>query len=273
MSPKPLWIVVGYGRMGAALAHGLRGHAEVRVGTRPGGSRRAARAARFGAPSPSDWQRATGVLLAVPDDSVRDVAADIAPLCGGKAVLVHCAGALTLRPLRTRPLMERGSLHPLCAVSSRGDTLAGHGAAIAGSSPGVIRRLGELCRHLGLFAFQVPEKNRGRYHAAAVLAAGGMVTLAACAVGVAKQAGLSRRQAEQALFRLAADSLQGARLRGVSQALTGPWVRGDVRTTATHLRALSRNPRALYSALAEQSLGLLPKPSRQRLAKLLKPTR
>jgi len=59
---------------------------------------------------------------------------------------------------------------------------------------------------------------------------------------------------------------------GPSSAFSGPLVRGDAETIASHLNALraNREARAVYVALARSALKHLPVKNRERIAKLLR---
>src|SRR5512142_1297762 len=138
--------VVGAGRLGRALAAGLR-EAGVEVDGPLG----------RGARCPG----ADVVILAVPDGEIANAAAAIGP----GPLVGHCSGATTLDPLAPH---EAFSLHPLMTVPADGPAqLAGASAAIAGSTPrarGVSHR---LALHLGLTPIDVADEDRAAYHAAA----------------------------------------------------------------------------------------------------------
>jgi predicted short-subunit dehydrogenase-like oxidoreductase (DUF2520 family) len=59
---------------------------------------------------------------------------------------------------------------------------------------------------------------------------------------------------------------------GASASFSGPFVRGDVKTIAQHLRALRRIPpaRGVYIALARAALQYLPTKNRKALVQVLK---
>jgi len=272
-------VVVGLGRLGSALAVRLRRAGwPVQVRTQsPSGRRQATRLGLREADAKA-LGAAELCLLAVPDAAVASVAAAVAPRLGKATGLVHCAGALTLDVLASaaggRPI---GSFHPLVNVTGPSTPLAGHAVAVATRSRVLAPRLGALARALGLIPVQVPESGRAAYHAGALLAASGLVAHLDAAVAAWRAAGVSERDALEALVPLMRSALDGVEERGLVGALTGPVVRGDAEVVQAHLRALPRDVLPLYRALASRVLDRvadrLARPTVLRLNALLGPRR
>lgn len=260
-APKPSVYVVGAGRLGSAVARGLK-QAGWKVGawTRtPGPRPRGHFRARTG-PLPRAVGEADLVFLAVPDRAIHEMAERLASegLAREGQVVAHLSGALQLAALEPagRAGAALGSLHPLLAVSAGDVPLVGAAAALAGDPP-ARRLLQRAAEDLGLATFEVPEDQRVRYHAAASLAANGLVALADQAVGVLWAAGVPIQQAFRALIPLLASSLQGLANRGLPDALTGPIARGDAEVVDAHLHALAGTPALdTYVALSRTALRL-----------------
>jgi predicted short-subunit dehydrogenase-like oxidoreductase (DUF2520 family) len=241
------------------LARGLRrGGWAVAVQARTEEAERRAARDGFRRADEAAWAAAQLCLLCVPDAAVADAARQAAPRLSSRAGLVHCAGALTLRPLAEAGAPNHGSFHPLCAISDAHDPLAGSAVALAATDARLLRRLRGLARALGMRPIEVPEAGRAAYHAGAVLAAGGMVALAAAAVEALAHAGVERGAAVRALLGLMKSALRGAERRGLAHGLTGPVARGDVATVREHLRALPAHLVPLYRELSRQALRLAP---------------
>lgn len=204
----------------------------------------------------------TALVLAVPDDAlaeaVHEIAA-VAPAPPGCAAF-HLAGALStdvLGPLHAAGYAI-GSLHPLQSVAdawSGGDRLLGSGFAAAGE-PAAIATARRLVNALGGKIFIVPPKLRPLYHAAAVTASNYLVTLAATAARLLEQAGVDDVDAMCVLLPLMRGTLDNLSDLGVSAALTGPVVRGDIDTVRLHLARLSADERTLYCTLGLATLQL-----------------
>lgn len=264
-----LWIV-GAGKMGLALGlllHLSHGIASLTFTARSPGPpphplflRARPRARYFPGPVPPG-QGTTGMVIAVPDAAVRDVAAQLAagPLPPGLPVL-HVSGALgvdVLAPLAARGCSV-GTLHPLCAVA---DPVEGaqrlRGAAFGVEGEGPARELAErIVRAAGGISLPVHPDGKAVYHAAAVFASNFLVSLLSVAERLMERAGVPPEGVREALVQLAEGAVENVRDHGPAGALTGPVVRGDVETVRLHLSRLSGDERALYSLLAREALSL-----------------
>ena len=254
--------VVGWGRMGSALALQARAGGVRLVGALSRHQSSIARARRAGVAASKVQPRSLAadlVVLAVPDGAIAAAARALARVSlSPGATVAHLSGALDLAPLA--PLQGRaslGSLHPLCSVASSETPLAGASCAVDGDRA-ARRRLLALARAVGLRPLSRPPRDRTRYHLAASLLASGAATLADLAAEIAASAGLPRREAERALATLLASVAGNVSRLGAARALTGPVVRGDAATVARHLGLLDREPdtRALYRAVARAALAL-----------------
>lgn len=260
--PKtPSVVIVGYGRMGGAMALGLK-RAKWNVSVLPRSQESVRRAASHGVrlADHDDLKAASLCLLAVPDAQVQNAAELVLEDLSTNTPLVHLSGALTLVAFghaaieSGRPL---GSFHPLAAISDPLDRLEGHTAAVAATSPALEHQLDTLAAALGVKTLQVPETGRAAYHAGAVLSAGLLVGLADAAVSSLEHAGLDRQQSLEALLPLMQSALRGLATRGFEKGLTGPVVRGDVGVVQAHLDALPPELGSIYRLLSRRSLALL----------------
>lgn len=222
--------IVGRGRVGSALSRALRER----------GVESSAPLGREADPGGFD-----AVLLCVPDTEIAAAAARItaSPLVG------HCSGATTLDVLAPH---ERFSIHPLMTVAAAdgAQRFAGAGAAIAGSTPRALAFATRLAAALGMRPFELADRDRATYHAAASIASNFLVTLEGAAERLAVDAGADR-QVLVPLVRATVDNW--ARL-GPELALTGPVARGDESTVAAQRAAIAdRAPDllAVFDALVD----------------------
>jgi predicted short-subunit dehydrogenase-like oxidoreductase (DUF2520 family) len=203
----------------------------------------------------------TGVLIAVPDRSVPEVAGRLSrlTLSTGTAVL-HLSGTLgvdALAPLAASGCSV-GSLHPLASVAGTVDgpqRLRGAWFGVEGA--GRARDLAE--RIVEAAAGQVLDVRPGTkplYHAAAVFASNYVVVLLSIAERLMSQASVSENDGREALLALANGALANVAAAGPAAALTGPISRGDEHTIRLHLARLSAADRDLYSLHARQALSL-----------------
>ena len=268
-------VIVGAGRLGGALALALAAKGwSVRLHSRGDDGRQRAEALGLKAATPADLRRARVVLLCVPDAAVPTVAKALSTTLPRTAALVHTAGALSLASLGTAKGRARGSFHPLCAVSSPRDSLAGHAVAVSTRSRALRDVLRRMAVDVGLQVLDVPEAHRAAYHAGAVMSAGGLVALADAAVAALGAAGIATDAALAVLLPLMRSALRGVEARGTSGGLTGPIVRGDAGVVAAHLAALPEDVAPLYRLLSRRALGLasqrLSPASRAALERLLR---
>jgi predicted short-subunit dehydrogenase-like oxidoreductase (DUF2520 family) len=257
MAAKLAAVVVGFGRLGAALAGALKRRG-IAVTVSPVRKSRAGfvRKSGFSVADAFDFKRATWCFLTVPDAAIAQTAQRVLPLIGSQTAVVHCSGALSLAVFGSVGA-RLGSFHPLVAVSEGETTLEGHSAAVAANSPTLRKQLFALAKKLGMHPLLVSEKHRAAYHAAAVLSAGLLLPVIHAATLALKHAGLTEQQALSALLPLAHSALRGVEKKGLRKGMTGPLVRGDVDTIARHLAALPQPVKRLYQTLSLQAFSLL----------------
>lgn len=273
---RPPVVIAGFGRLGGALALGLRERGwPVSVSAASPASVRAARKHDLPLADDAALRAARVLLVTVQDGAVGARVEALCPRLSDSCALVHCAGALPLQALGASDAIvrhPRGSFHPLAAVSSRETSLAGRTVALSATTPALRTLLKRMARDLGLPVIEVPEQGRAAYHAGAVLSAGGAVALLATAVDALEHAGLREDEALRALLPLMRSALDGVEARGLAGGLTGPVARADAGVVAAHVKALPGEVREIYRALSLRMLGLtaLSPEARRRVRRALK---
>ncbi len=203
------------------------------------------------------------ILIAVSDDSIPEVAADLAAAGIRESTILHtsaAAGPEALALLRTTG-NSVGVLHPLQTVPSveRGiETLPGATYAVAGDDRATAWAR-DLVRLLGGHAIAVDPHRWGLYHAAAVMACNYQVTLVDAALELMEIAGISRAEARNALAPILRTTMENILSYGPEAALTGPIRRGDLGTITKHMEALKLAPpdtRRLYVAAGLRTIAL-----------------
>jgi predicted short-subunit dehydrogenase-like oxidoreductase (DUF2520 family) len=201
------------------------------------------------------------IFITVPDDAIADVAASLRLYAGQAAV--HTSGALDstiLEPARAAGT-QLGSFHPMVAFASQEAAVAAlpqATIAVEGDDELVVL-LGQLATAIDAQPVRLPPTGKTAYHAAAVLAGGGVIGLLDGVAEVARGAGLDEAGALAIYVPLIRQALTNAEAMGIENALTGPFVRGDIGTVRDHLAALARlAPGALemYRATAQRELAL-----------------
>ncbi len=212
------------------------------------------------------------VVLAVPDDAVRDVAAALATTAAvsERHTVLHLSGALgtdVLQPLSASGA-ALGSLHPYQTLDESPQAVGRLEGAVAGvaGTDRAVAVASELARSVGMEPVPVPEEQRALYHAAAVFGSNYLVTLAGVAAELLEEVGMNPEQSRAALGPLMAAALENALASGPGAALTGPVARGDVETLRSHLAVLPDDVGDLYRELARAALRFADLPPERRAA-------
>lgn len=183
------------------------------------------------------------VILAVPDQHITEVAAQLAPVdWHAELCFVHLSGALGLAALQH--LAEAGHavgcFHPLQPFpTERGpEAFLRCVCSIDAGTPGLYARLEDLARTLGAIPKRLPDRWRPLYHAAALMASSYIVVLAAHATEMLSAAGWSAEESMRALLPLMQGTIDNLSVQGLPNGLNGPMRRGDAETVARHLLAI-----------------------------------
>ncbi len=237
---RPRLGVVGAGRLGSALAIALRAAGYPVEGPAGRGER------------PLDCE---AIVLCVPDAEIPTAAATVA---GAAPVIGHTSGATPLSALEPAGAAALFGLHPLQTFGgeSAADAFEGSGCAIAGSTPAALSLAQRIARDLGMRPFEIEERGRAAYHAAASVASNFLVTLEAAAERLAGGAGLEPEQARALLAPLVLQTAANWAELGPERALTGPVARGDEATVAAQRAAVEQSAPellALFDELVERT--------------------
>jgi predicted short-subunit dehydrogenase-like oxidoreductase (DUF2520 family) len=201
------------------------------------------------------------ILIATPDDAIRETAERLARLdqaFDGVAAL-HTSGArdgTELEPLRARGA-SIGSMHPLQSFPSAELGIArvrGSVFALEGDRDAVTAGKG-IARDLGGRPVRLRKGTKALYHAAAVLASGGVTALLDVSLEAVEHAGLGRADALRAILPLVEGTVANVKRVDTAEALTGPFARGDLGTIERNraaLEALGGPALALYDLLGER---------------------
>jgi predicted short-subunit dehydrogenase-like oxidoreductase (DUF2520 family) len=249
MNPRerdiPALAIIGAGRVGRAIHAAAR--AEGIDSTLAGRDDAAAACAE-----------AEIALICVPDAAIAQVCEAVAEAVPPLRFVGHTSGATGAEPLR--PATERGAaafgLHPLQTITHEDPELIGAWCAVNGTDAEARGLAGALARRLGMQSFEVSDRSRAAYHAAASMASNFLIALEESAVQLIERAGVEDGRA--ALGPLVLRSATNWSERGAA-ALTGPIGRGDEATVERHLAAIDAECpelRDLYLALAERTRAL-----------------
>lgn len=195
----------------------------------------------------------TVVLLTVPDDLIGSVWAECRryPLEG--KCFFHCSGVMGSDVFmgHADSGVHVGSLHPVCAVSSRESeaVFSGKFFVLEGDQTG-LEMLKSLMTTTGNAYRVIPTEQKTKYHAAAVASSNLFCALADMAEGWMRDCGFDQQAAHELLAPLMLGNMEQLANQGVVNALTGPVERNDVGTVAKHLSVLNGDNRELYRLLS-----------------------
>ena len=188
------------------------------------------------------------LLLTTSDSALPEVAQFLAAQCTdwkGRVVL-HTSGgwpaggeSSVLQPFRLRGA-SAASLHPLQTVPSREAgvrNLIGCFWAVEGD-PKAVRLARRWVRLLRGHTLTIAPQRKAAYHAAAVIACAGVVTLMENAERLMNLSGVERSQARKMLAGFVSETAANFGRLGGRRSLTGPASRGDWATIRKHQAAL-----------------------------------
>lgn len=204
------------------------------------------------------------VFLCVPDDNLEALAEELShlPRSWSGCTVVHTSGALASDVLA--PIAAEGahvlSFHPIqtFSLNSTPDTFEGIYVDVEGDERAVA--FGErLALGIGAAPLVITKEGKGRLHLAASILSNYSVVLASMAGEVMKTVGYDWDRTGAIFQPLVARTWQNLLSGTPARVLTGPVVRGDVKTVELHLETLKEHlPHLLepYAALAEEAARL-----------------
>ena len=226
-------IIAGPGRAGSAIgiAATAAGHRLAGVLSRSGND--------LEAPD-LDWDdelpAADLLVIAVSDDAVAEVGARLAPHAAEVTAVVHVSGLTSTGALDDFSI-PAGSFHPLQTLptgKAGAARLSGAAVAVTAKHEALRALLHELAESLGMRPFDIDDRLKPLYHAAAAAAANYTLASLGMAFDLFSAAGVPFAAAEP-LVRAFVDN---AFARGPWVALTGPIARGDVGTVKAQVEAV-----------------------------------
>ena len=228
--------IVGPGRAGGsiALAAASAGHSVVLA---PGPTGQVPPALDHFVRMGADDVVADLVIVATPDNVIREVALDIGGIVRGSPVMCHLSGFTSIAVLDVGT-GRFASLHPLMSMTDavRGSrALVGSPVAITASDPATQDLLWGFASSLGMAPFTLEDSARQLYHAGASVASNITTGVLGLAFELCRSAGVDPGELRPLVERSVANAFE----LGPDRALTGPVARGDSRTVSGHRSAAS----------------------------------
>ncbi len=266
--------IIGAGRVGGAIGRllALAGYTVTAVATRHRVTAEKARAFIGSGEPLTDAIKAASladiIFITTPDGAIKSICETIAAGGGFRsgALVVHTSGAQTLDLMHSAiPAGAcRAVLHPLQSIP----TMELGVANIPGSyfridaDPEALAISRELVKALGGIELVMPKWGSDResaalYHAGAVAVSNFFVALVDFGLRYYQALGADKQEALKAVLPLIRGTLANIETAGIPDALTGPIMRGDVRTVQGHIEAMKvRAPELLplYRELARHTV-------------------
>ena len=215
----------------------------------------------------SNMRTADVWMLAVPDGQINKVATELSniPLASvfiaSGAMVFHCSGALSsaeLQPLRGAG--DKGSqiasAHCILSFSAPASAVtqfAGTPCALEGDAVAT-QTLQTAFEAIGAKCFDIAEKDKILYHAAAVFATNFLPVLQVVAADLWQSTGMPKEMIAPLSASLLQKAVQNIAAQGAAKALTGPAARGDTALVEWQGKAVSdwnAQAGAAYAALSQ----------------------
>ncbi len=204
------------------------------------------------------------LLIATADQDIRTTALSLGTFHRLPSTILHFSGSLSsgeLDSLREKDIAI-GSMHPLVSISDPvlgAERFSGAFFCVEGDEAAVGTAM-KIVDRLGGNYFSIDPSLKPLYHASAVMASGNVTALFDSAVEMLSKCGIDGYQAHRILLPLLESTVCNLSKRSTKEALTGPFVRGDIDALGRHLAAfegkIGDDIRSIYLALAERSVRL-----------------
>ncbi|MDI1351968.1 MAG: DUF2520 domain-containing protein [bacterium] len=180
------------------------------------------------------------------DDAIESVVKQLtqSPNLKPNSFIIHCSGVLNSQLLL--PLKAKGcfiaSFHPLKAFKKGNlhSLIFQHVDCVIEGDEAVCAWLESNFKNLGANLMTINPNNKALYHSAAVIASNYLITLAACSEQLLLQAGIPEQHIRTMITHLMHSNLQNLQTTPtVGNALTGPLMRGDIKTLELHINAIT----------------------------------
>lgn len=249
---RPVIGILGLGRVGQVLFQVLRarGYSVCAVYNRTSDTARSVvhgTDARVVASPTELVQICELVILCVTDDAIELVADEMRYADWAGKALIHVSGAKSVDVLQSVRLAGAmvGTLHPalpFADVAKAMRQIIGATFAIESSHEVLRDWLVEMVTAFEGHVLEIPAGKKAQYHLALVMASNYMVTLYAIAEELLREFSQDDEANHQVLDTLVTATVENLSQQHTPMALTGPLVRGDIKTLDAHLDVIRDEP-------------------------------
>ncbi|MGB9893277.1 MAG: Rossmann-like and DUF2520 domain-containing protein [Candidatus Saccharicenans sp.] len=200
------------------------------------------------------------IFICVPDDALSGVITEISKQDFQKKIVFHTSGACSSSLLE--PLARKGaitaSFHPIQTFAGGAiepEIFKGIFIGLEGQTA-ALKAAKQLARKLGAQILLIGAEEKPIYHLACSIASNFLVVIILEVKELLKSLGLEEKAALEILCPLLNKTLQNVKKIGIEPSLTGPVVRGDLKTVKKHLTITGSNRELdnIYRSLALEAL-------------------
>jgi len=263
--------IIGAGKVGTSLALGLRRRGFVLKKMSDCSAKKAREARRTigrGQATTSNILAAGSadiLFICVPDSEITRVVKQISSIHYQGRFVFHTSGVVPSEVLK--PLAKKGaavaSFHPVQTFAAEAfdpKILKGIFFGIEGD-PAAVDLGTKIASKLGGHAILIRAKDKPVYHLACSVASNFLIILLSEAANLFKNIGFKEESSIKILGPLLNKTLQNVKKLGIERSLTGPVVRGDLKTVLRHLTITGRDPELdrIYRAMCLEALKIAEK--------------
>lgn len=202
------------------------------------------------------------IFLCVPDEEIHRIVKELdhSHLSWKGKIIFHSSGLLNSEILG--PLKARGasvaSFHPIQSFSQKttpARVFSGTYIGLEGEKK-ALSLAQKIVSDLGSRPLLLHPDQKALYHAACSIASNFLVVLLDIALKLFKQIGLEEKKAFSIILPLVEGTLHNVKQFNINASLTGPIIRGDIKSVEQHLQALKKFPLfyEIYLKLGSQAL-------------------
>lgn len=205
------------------------------------------------------------LFITTPDDKIENTAQKLSEFNKDKwqkTLVFHCSGAFSSELLLELKNLgaKVGSIHPLKSFAQSITSLselANVYWCVEGDKEAI-----DFAQKLITFAegkiVNIKTDKKALYHAAAVMSCGHMLALLDLSLNLLAECDIEPHQAKEILIPLIQGTINNFASQEISEALTGPFARGDFQTISHHLQAMLKLEKndylPIYTLLGQHSL-------------------
>jgi|GEM_PF-6968 len=191
------------------------------------------------------------LMLSVTDAAIGEVWKTLKQFNIKGKTVCHCSGALTSDIFDG--ITELGavgcSLHPFCAVGTKETVIPSETCFTYEGQDCEFRR---TLQKTNISLHYIEEKNKVKYHAAAVFLSNFLNSIAYTGGNILKECGLGEDFIQNVLNSIFLGQAGNIVRNGVIESLSGPVERNDALTVQKHLECLADEEKTLYTALSRR---------------------